>query len=91
VRFLLILFLILPYCSNAQFYNGSNQEFGKNRVQYFEFDWRTQNYERFKLYFYRGEEDYADYLAQQVQIELLDLEERLNFQIEEHLEILLFE
>ena len=90
MRFLLILFLILPYCSNAQFYNGSNQEFGKNRVQYFEFDWRTQNYERFKLYFYRGEEDYADYLAQQVQIELLDLEERLNFQIEEHLEILLF-
>jgi WD40 repeat protein len=74
----------------AQFYNGSQQEFGKNRVQYFEFDWRFQNYERFKIYFYRGSDDYAEYVSKTLQKEILDLEERLDFKIQDHLEVLLF-
>ncbi len=90
MRILILFLLLLPLSLKAQFYNGSQQEFGKNRVQYFEFDWRHQNYERFKIYFYRGEEDYSEYVAKTVQKELLDLENELNFTIREHFEILLF-
>lgn len=87
------LFIFLFFCSftaQAQFYNGSQQDFGKNRVQYYEFDWRYQNYERFKVYFYRGEEKMAEYTAKTIQRELLEMEEYLNYSIKEHLEILVF-
>jgi hypothetical protein len=87
------LFIFLFFCSftaQAQFYNGSQQDFGKNRVQYYEFDWRYQNYERFKVYFYRGEENMAEYAAKTIQRELLEMEEYLNYSIKEHLEILVF-
>ncbi len=90
MRIILLLFFFIPFIADAQFYNGSNQEFGKNRVQYFEFDWRSQNYERFKIYFYRGEDDYADYVSQTVQLELDHIENRLGVHVDDHLEILLF-
>lgn len=88
--FSVLLLHLGVFCSHAQFYNGSEQDFGKNRVQYFEFDWKSQNYERFKIYFYRGEDDLAEYAAKSFQRELYSMEEKLNFSISEHLEIILF-
>jgi WD40 repeat protein len=90
VRILFIFLFICSYSAQAQFYNGSQQEFGKNRVQYYEFDWRYQNYERFKVFFYRGEEEIAEYAAKTIQRELLNMESFLNYSIQEHLEILVF-
>lgn len=90
MRNVIFFLFFFPFSLQAQFYNGSQQEFGKNRVQYFEFDWRSQNYERFKLYYYRGEDDYAEYVAKAVQKELLQMEVELNFTVQEHFEILLF-
>lgn len=90
VRYLFIFLFFLPLTAVGQFYNGSQQEFGKNRVQYFEFDWRYQNYERLKVYFYRGSDDYVDYVSKTVQRELLAMEEKLNYKIQDQLEILVF-
>ncbi|MFA7274787.1 MAG: hypothetical protein WC044_13035 [Crocinitomicaceae bacterium] len=88
---ILFLFLIFgSFAVNAQFYNGSQQVFGKNRVQYFEFDWRQQNFERFKIYFYRGEENMTEFAAKTIQRELLLMEDLLNYSIPEHLEFLVF-
>ncbi|MBU2019007.1 MAG: hypothetical protein KJ941_05120, partial [Bacteroidetes bacterium] len=82
--------ILIPFFCNAQFYNGSQVDFGKNRVQYFEFDWRSHNYERFKIYFYRGEDEFAVKTAKQIQKELYAIEDLLNFSLNEHLEIVLF-
>lgn len=90
VRLVVFLLVLVPEIVFAQFYNGSNQEFGKNRVQYYEFDWNSQNFERFKVYFYRGGDELAEYTARTVQKELYALEDRLNYNVTEHLDILLF-
>lgn len=74
----------------SQFYNGSQQGFGKNRVQYFEFDWRSQNYERFKIHFYRGCEEFSEYTSKTIQKELLEMEATFNFQVKDKIEVLIF-
>jgi hypothetical protein len=90
VRIFFIFLFFISFAAQAQFYNGSQQEFGKNRVQYYEFDWRYQNYERFKVFFYRGEEKIAEYAAKTIQRELLSIEKYLNYTIQEPLEVLVF-
>ena len=50
--------------SVAQFYNGSQQEFGKNRVQYRDFHWIYYPGENFEVYYYQGGRDLAAYAIQ---------------------------
>ncbi|MDD4216287.1 MAG: hypothetical protein PHZ24_02975 [Bacteroidales bacterium] len=50
---------ILSVSASAQFYNGHQMKFGKNRVQYDEFDWFYFRYQKFDTYFYAGSKDIA--------------------------------
>ncbi len=44
-RFLLLPFaVLLAVQAHAQFYNGSQQQFGKNRVQYKDFLWSSYRF-----------------------------------------------
>ena len=47
------------FSSSAQFYQGSNLDFGKNRVQYREFEWYFYPTEHFEVYYYQGGEQLA--------------------------------
>ncbi len=54
-RFLgLLLILLFPLLGQAQFYYGLHQTFGKNRVQYNDFDWTYFRYEKFDVFFYKN-------------------------------------
>jgi Tol biopolymer transport system component len=81
---------ILPLCAHAQFYTGSQQEFGKSRVQYGEFDWRSQAFVRFKIHYYRGEEDYVEYVAKAYQQELESLEAEFQYSLQVPAELVVF-
>lgn len=48
----------------AQFYDGSNVTFGKNRVQYQDFFWMHYPMETFDVYFYPGGQDLARQVGQ---------------------------
>ncbi len=52
VLLLFILFLTEPL--SAQFYNGHQMTFGKNRVQYRNRYWRYHRFDRFDVYFYKN-------------------------------------
>ena len=54
IIFLLILSIFYGVPIHAQFYNGSQQDFGKNRVQHREFIWTSYKFTRFDVYFYAG-------------------------------------
>ena len=49
---------------HGQFYSGSQQEYGKNRVQYQEFLWSQYRFDRMEVYFYKEGRDLARYTAQ---------------------------
>ncbi|MCT4561340.1 MAG: hypothetical protein N4A41_08190 [Crocinitomicaceae bacterium] len=90
LKFLLFILTIIPSIAWSQFVNGSQMTFGKSRVQYYEFDWREQKYERFSIHSYRGEEDLSDRAAQIIQKEIEELEQVFQYKMKDRLEILLF-
>ncbi len=67
----------------AQFYNGSFQEFGKNRVKYDDFFWSYYKFERFSVYFYNGGKNTAVYTAKTAASTLDDLEKRFDYYLNE--------
>lgn len=74
----------------AQFYYGLNQEFGKNRVQYVDFDWFLHRFERYDIYFYRGNDELAKQVARLTDKTLVRIENFLDAPLEDRVQILVF-
>lgn len=63
---LVLLLVSVPRVANAQFYNGSNMSFGKNRVQWDNFYWQYLETEKFDVYYYQNGEELASYVVKYV-------------------------
>lgn len=90
-----LLFLILIGISfsglvKAQFYYGSQLEFGKNRIQYQTFNWTYFDFPRFRVYLYEGGQEIARYAATSVNRQLPVLEKRLDFQVEDKIDVIVY-
>jgi len=70
----LIFCLGINKIGNAQFYTGSFQEFGKNRVQEVTFFWQYYDFQRFRVFFYGNGQEHAEYVAKSVHKNLQELE-----------------
>lgn len=90
ISLLIILILLLAGKLQAQFYYGSQQEFGKNRVQYQPFNWTYYGFDRYQVYLYEGGQELAQYVAKRAEIELENIERKLDFQFEDKLQILVY-
>lgn len=90
--YLLTAFFVLWCCvaAKAQFYTGSNQEFGKNRVQHNTFFWQSFNFEEFQVFFYTGGKNHAIYAAKSAHKSIAEMEAMLDYDLTEKLEILVF-
>ena len=71
---LLMIALLIPELLNAQFYNGHQMNFGKNRVQYSQFEWMYYRYPKFDTYFYQQGKDIAQYTCDKAQIIIPEME-----------------
>lgn len=86
-----LLFVGFSFLGNAQFYTGSQLEFGKNRMQYNgAFDWKIQNFARFQVYYYPGEESLVEYTAKSFQKELEQIEREFDVHIDNPMEVIVF-
>ena len=88
-----IIFLLLFACLyamplSAQFYQGTNMEFGKNRVQYREFTWFYYPSENFEVYYYIGGEDLAQYTLMACERNLKEMQQFFDYTIDEKIEVL---
>lgn len=83
----LIVFLI-PLGIRAQFYQGSNMEFGKNRVQHKSFTWFYYPGEHFDVFYYIGGEQLAQYVLISCENNLPQLEQFFNYKMEDRLQVL---
>jgi len=66
----LFILLLSSAGLHAQFYNGMQMNFGKNRVQYNNRYWKFYRFERFDVYSYENGTDLSLYVADFVEKEL---------------------
>ena len=90
LTFVLLIITLLKNEANSQFYTGSHQEFGKNRVQHINFFWQHHDYERFRVFFYGGEKKQAQYVARSIHENLTKLEKSFDIELDESIDILVF-
>jgi len=77
--------------SYSQFYQGSKQEYGKNRVQYNGFSWKNHSYTRFKIHYSGKNKKLAVYVARTLHHYLNDAEEKLDYIFPEKMEVIVYE
>ena len=76
-NYILLTAILFPAFFYGQFYYGSQQEFGKSRVQYQPFYWTYYNFDNYQVYFYEGCRDIARYVALRTDYHLKDLQKNL--------------
>lgn len=87
---LLLALLAGGAVTRAQFYSGSQQEYGKNRVQYQDFLWQQYRFQDMEVFFYKEGRDLARYTAQAAQRHLKELEASFDFAIDERLQFVVY-
>lgn len=76
--------------ATAQFYNGTQTSFGKNRVQYRDFEWQFYRFESYETYFYTGGKGLAEHTAKYAQIKIDQLEKFLDYYLQERIQFIIF-
>jgi hypothetical protein len=85
---IVLLTIIGPSSVVAQFYQGSNMDFGKNRVQFRDFEWFYYPTNNFEVYYYQGGEDLAQYVLVSADRNVKDIQKFFDFQLEDKVQIL---
>ncbi|MDP6909582.1 MAG: hypothetical protein QF371_08750, partial [Flavobacteriales bacterium] len=86
----LLPLLMISTPTIAQFYNGSQMEFGKNRVQYEKIDWHFYRFDRFDVYFYLGGNELAEYTMRASDRILRDLEKTFDYTLDKRMQIVIY-
>lgn len=87
---IIVLSCILAASGSAQFYTGSNNTFGKNRVQYNPMFWQEYNFQRFHVYFTGAGKEHAIYTAKAADKYLQEVEAFLDYDITDKLQFVVF-
>ncbi|UTW63622.1 hypothetical protein KFE98_05595 [bacterium SCSIO 12741] len=74
----------------AQFNNGMRHAYGKNRVQHKDLFWTYYKFSRFTIYQYDGGDMLAEYTARNAQNILKDLERRLGYSTNLHINFIIY-
>ena len=74
----------------AQFYNGSQLTFGKNRVQYRDFLWTYYSFDKFDTYFYRNGQELAQLTARYAQQYIDEIELKLESTLDDKIQFIVF-
>lgn len=86
LHIILLVILCLQFSNTwAQFYNGYQMGFGKNRVQYDPFEWKYYRQAKFDTYFYVDGEELSKFTSQIVEKKIKEYETFFEFQFEERL------
>ena len=70
---------------SAQFYNGHQMNFGKNRVQYGTFYWKFYRFDRYDVYSYEEGTELSLVVADMVESELARIERYFDYNFEKRL------
>ncbi|MEE4258318.1 MAG: hypothetical protein V2I62_01040 [Bacteroidales bacterium] len=74
----------------AQFYNGSNMTFGKNRVQFNEFLWTYYKFDDFDTYFYLNGKELAEFTAEYANQQIPMMESKIESYLDKKIKFIIF-
>lgn len=74
----------------GQFYNGSNQTFGKSRVQYNDFRWTYYKFKDIDTYFYLNGKELAQYTARYAKQQIPRIETKLGSLLDKKIQFIIF-
>jgi hypothetical protein len=87
---LLVSSLLWALSTNGQFYQGSYQEFGKNRVQYKDFLWQQFRFQEFDTYFYEGGQELAEFTSRVASKNIHSLEEVFDYPVRDKIQFIVY-
>lgn len=87
---LLVLLTATASLAPAQFYNGMNMTFGKNRVQWRDFYWSYYRYETFDVYYYQGGVELANHVLNLAKDEIPAMEKKFGAHFGKKIQFLVF-
>lgn len=87
---LTLLGLLIPTELSAQFYQGYQTNFGKNRVQYNDFLWTFYRFTNFDTYFYVGGNELAQFVGKNADKEIQDVELLFDYKTNGRLQFIIF-
>jgi hypothetical protein len=88
--YIIFLLFFSSVLTKAQFNYGHQMDFGKNRIQYQNFNWTYFDFERYRVYSYQGGGEISKYVSVSVNKQLPLLEKKLDYQSEEKISILVY-
>jgi len=78
LAFIMLILWLLSLSASAQFYNGSQLTFGKNRVQYTDFLWTYFRFNNFDVYYYLNGKELAQHTADYAGKYIPEIEKKLE-------------
>jgi hypothetical protein len=88
---LVVLFIIFSNnVLRAQFYSGSQTDFGKNRVKYESYFWTYYDYDRYNVYFYEQGKEIANYVSKSAKKEMEKVEKLFDYSFAEKLDFIIY-
>jgi Tol biopolymer transport system component len=89
---LVALIIGLTFSANVELVKAQGFGFGKNRVQYAEFDWRFIRSDHFDVYYYGSENYYlASFSAQTLEAALKEIQEDFRHQISNRITVIIYD
>lgn len=88
--FYLLIFQVLSAPLFGQFYNGTQTDFGKNRVQYRDFEWQFYRFKNFETYFYTGGKELAVHTAKYANVRIKEIEKKIDYYLEDRVQFIIY-
>jgi WD40 repeat protein len=93
IKWLALIMLIVWLFSNsvsAQFYNGSQMTFGKNRVQYTNFLWTYYRFNNYDVYYYLNGKELAQHTADYAGKYIPEIEKKLETTLDKKTQFIVY-
>lgn len=87
---ILVFFCFLFTTAGAQFYNGHQMTFGKNKVQYYDYYWSFYRFDDFDCYFNEYGRDLAGFTADYAMKRLGEIEDYFDYNLEKRLIFIIY-
>jgi len=90
IKFIFLFCILISGSVDAQFYNGHQMTFGKNRVQYNTFFWSYYRFDKFDTYFNELGRPIADYTAEFAEKEIIRLQNEFDYNLDRRIIFVIF-
>lgn len=90
ILFAVLLILVVSSSSMAQFYYGTQMDFGKNRIQFAPYKWEYFRFEKFDTYFYKNGRELAAYVSESAIKNLKEIEEFYDYQLDSRIQFVIY-